>query len=191
MVSIPGVNAPLVVPGVSSPAAIANAVNWWVVTYVNPSLGSVAGAKAGPLNTNGQITGIEDQIYLSATTETDAHNAAQSELGSSVDIVSIAGPYATESIASNIVTTNTQKINQEASSGTLPKITIPNPLSGLEAIGNFFSILAEPNTWIRIAEIVIGVLLGAVVLDKLLEGTSVGDTIHKGVKAAGLAAVAA
>jgi hypothetical protein len=66
-----------------------------------------------------------------------------------------------------------------------------NPLDALASIGSFFSTLTQANTWIRIAEVLLGVALTIVVLDELLKGTPAGDAVHTVSKTVGLAAVAA
>ena len=51
---------------------------------------------------------------------------------------------------------------------------LPNPLSGIAAVGDFFQRLTQANTWIRIGEVIIGVLLVAVGVAKL-SGVSPGS----------------
>jgi hypothetical protein len=47
--------------------------------------------------------------------------------------------------------------------GLIPGISnISNPLTGITAVGDIFQRLAQPQTWIRISEVIIGVLLLAV-----------------------------
>lgn len=59
---------------------------------------------------------------------------------------------------------------------------IPNPLSGLAAIGDFFSRLTQANTWMRVLEIGVGVILVAVALNKLL-GNPAGKAVDVAAKA--------
>lgn len=44
---------------------------------------------------------------------------------------------------------------------------LPNVLSGIDAIGNFFNKLGEKELWIRVAEVALGLLLIGVALGKL------------------------
>lgn len=37
--------------------------------------------------------------------------------------------------------------------------SIPNPLSGIAAVGDFFQRLTQANTWIRIGEVILGIIL--------------------------------
>ncbi len=47
-----------------------------------------------------------------------------------------------------------------ATSGAITDVLgVPNPLSGLEAIGHFFAVLGEGSTWVRIGEILGGTIL--------------------------------
>ena len=47
---------------------------------------------------------------------------------------------------------------------------IPNPLSGLAAIGAFFNKLGEKNTWVRVGEFACGAILVAIGLNSMLKG---------------------
>jgi hypothetical protein len=58
-----------------------------------------------------------------------------------------------------------------------------NTFPGLAQIGGFFSRLTQANTWLRIAEVLLGVGLIIVSLAKLADGTSVGNTAQKAGKA--------
>lgn len=40
-----------------------------------------------------------------------------------------------------------------------PINAIPNPLTGISAVGDFFQRLTQKNTWIRIGEVVLGLIL--------------------------------
>jgi hypothetical protein len=59
-----------------------------------------------------------------------------------------------------------------------------NPLSGLSAIGDFFSRLTEASTWLRIAEAVLGIGLIIVGLAKLAGDSAIGRAATKAGKAA-------
>lgn len=48
------------------------------------------------------------------------------------------------------------------------KTDIPNPLSGVAAIGDFFSRLTNPHTWLRVAEGLVGVAFLVIGLNALL-----------------------
>lgn len=43
--------------------------------------------------------------------------------------------------------------------GGLPGTSLGNPLSGIQAVGDFFARLTDLNTWIRVGEFVLGALL--------------------------------
>jgi hypothetical protein len=55
------------------------------------------------------------------------------------------------------------------------------------ALVDFLKRLTDANTWVRVAEVVLGLGLAIVALDKLLAGTSAGNVTHKVAKAAFLA----
>jgi|ERR1041385_6763078 len=50
---------------------------------------------------------------------------------------------------------------------------ITNPLGGINAIGDFFNRLTQPNTWIRVGEVVAGLLLVYLGLSATMRGTEV------------------
>jgi lysozyme-like protein len=72
---------------------------------------------------------------------------------------------------------------------------IPNPLSGLEAIGNFFNKLTDPQLWLRVLEVLAGVALLIMGLMSLSGRTTTpvtvartaGRTARKGATAAAMA----
>lgn len=67
-----------------------------------------------------------------------------------------------------------QFINQAQNALQTANYLPPNPLSGLASIGDFFSRLTQVNTWMRVLEIGVGIVLVAVALNKLL-GNPAGD----------------
>lgn len=72
-----------------------------------------------------------------------------------------------------------------AGAGTGGVSSDTNLLPGLANIGAFFDKLGEANTWIRVAEILLGAALILTGVAKLLSGTSVGQAAGQ---AAGTAA---
>ena len=64
------------------------------------------------------------------------------------------GPYPTLAAAQAQATTR-----QAAANSTVFNPKLPNPLTGVNAIGAFFNDLGNSNTWIRVAKVVIGGLL--------------------------------
>lgn len=57
--------------------------------------------------------------------------------------------------------------------------SIPNPLSGIAAVGDFFQRLTQASTWLRIFEIVIGVLLVGVGIASMTKAIPVATKIAK------------
>ena len=69
-----------------------------------------------------------------------------------------------------------------ATPGGLPTVgpggNILNPvtdLGGINAIGDFFNRLTEPNTWVRVGEVAAGLLLVYIGLSAVTRGTAAGD----------------
>ena len=58
-----------------------------------------------------------------------------------------------------------------AAAGKKAQSAVPG-LGGVAAIGDFFSRLSEPNTWIRVAEVGIGVVILVVALKAMFPGTA-------------------
>ena len=74
------------------------------------------------------------------------------------------GPFSSEAEANAYVTAHKTKplIGDEIpGTGGTPdlKPDVPNPLTGINAIGDFFSRLTNSNTWIRAAKILVGGML--------------------------------
>jgi hypothetical protein len=70
---------------------------------------------------------------------------------------------------------------------------VPNPLSGIDAVGSFFNMLSERGTWVRIAKVVIGaglIFMGIQQLRVVQKGESVVvNSVGKAAKVAGTAAL--
>lgn len=93
-------------------------------------------------------------------------------------------------------TIETVNITAPAKAGAAPSISTPqsplaasvgNSLDWLSNIADFFSRLSEANTWIRVAEFVLGGALVLVGVAHVAKGTQVGQTAAKVAKTAGLA----
>ncbi|MGH3223573.1 MAG: hypothetical protein ACRDPY_33635 [Streptosporangiaceae bacterium] len=54
-----------------------------------------------------------------------------------------------------------------------------NPLSGVAAIGDFFSKLGQPNTWIRVGEVALGLILLAVGVARITGAVPLATKIAK------------
>jgi hypothetical protein len=84
------------------------------------------------------------------------------------------GPFPTEAAAKKDLVTG-------------PPSVVPG-LSGLAAIGDFFSRLSQPNTWARVGEVLIGSMVLGVGVYALVKNTEAGQAMRKtGRKTAGLA----
>lgn len=164
-------NAPL--PGLGSGTG-----NWWLVFYTQ-SQASVS-SRLDPVSSPSGTNTATGSIVVEAATSALAHSVAQRILGSNASSINnISGPYASQPAA--------ETAGQQADS-TIAKATqagnIPNPLSGLAAVGDFFQRLTQASTWIRVAEVGIGIVVILVVLDKLTEGTPANSAVHTAAKVA-------
>lgn len=65
-------------------------------------------------------------------------------------------------------------------------ITTSNPLSGLASVGDFFSRLGQANTWIRVGEVVLGLVLLAVGVARITHAVPAATKIAKTVGAAAI-----
>jgi hypothetical protein len=54
---------------------------------------------------------------------------------------------------------------------------LSGPLSGIAAVGDFFSRLTNPNTWLRIGEVLLGIVLIAVGLAKMTHAVPIATAI--------------
>lgn len=73
--------------------------------------------------------------------------------------------------------------------GSLPAGIGPN-LGGVAAIGDFFNRLTEKNTWIRVGEVIAGLILVYIGINALLRDTAAGSAIQSAKKTADKVAVA-
>jgi hypothetical protein len=74
--------------------------------------------------------------------------------------------------------------------GIAPGVNAPglgNPLTGINAVGDFFQRLTQPATWIRVGEFVAGGLLLFIALNAMTRGpvrSATGKTVKSGVRVA-------
>ena len=95
------------------------------------------------------------------------------------------GPYPTEAQADAALKALTGVMNtpEPLIPGTkiqVPSIpSIPNPLSGISAIGDFFQRLTQASTWLRVFEIGIGILLVSVGIASMTKAIPLATNIAK------------
>lgn len=70
---------------------------------------------------------------------------------------------------------------------TEKKGQVPNPLGGLAAIGAFFSDLSNANTWVRVGEGLLGLVLIAVGVARITHAVPIATSIAGKVGAVALA----
>lgn len=93
-----------------------------------------------------------------------------------------AGPFATEADAQTYKSQiGTGAILPAAGTPIVGDVTAP--LTGINAIGDFFQRLTQSATWIRVAEVALGTVVIVVALNKLM-GNPIGKTSKTVAKAA-------
>ena len=101
------------------------------------------------------------------------------------------GPYATQTQAQAQANELNGIAQTGAAAGEKAAGAAGNPLAGLQDIGSFFDLLGQRQTWIRVAEVVVGLLLVGTAVSHLAANTQAGQTIiATGKQAAKLAAIA-
>ena len=76
-----------------------------------------------------------------------------------------------------------------SSTGALP--SIPNPLTGVSAIGDFANRLTQANTWIRVGEFLAGMVLVVIALNAMTKGPARSAATSTAAKGASLAKLVA
>jgi len=112
---------------------------------------------------------------------------AEGETGNpqiSEDMIKWKGPFANENQAKAAQNPQQQSLNPVNDAVNAAQNATSNPISG---VTDFLTRLTEAHTWIRVAEVVLGVALAIVALDKVLAGTPAGNVTHTVAKAAFLA----
>ena len=125
-------------------------MEWWIVYYGNQTIPGMRGGSAS--------SAIAQYVIVQAANSSDAESKAHVSL----PILSTDGPFSTKAKAQAAATKSHKTVGQAA-----PNIKLPNVLSGIDAIGNFFNKLGEKELWIRVAEVVLGLLMIGVALGKL------------------------
>ena len=131
--------------------------------YYNTSSGDLAneggpiGTLGGLLNTNLPGSGWHELNVPGTATEAQAAAAAMKEFPG----------------AAKPTTSTGTALAQQLGSQT----GIPNPLTGLAAIGDFFGRLTSANLWERVGEVVLGIILIAVGLAKLTGAVPIATAI--------------
>jgi len=134
------------------------AQQWWVVNKI-----SRPGGPRGPQQTNYVI-----------------------EQAASRPINTVAGPYATKAAAQAWQTSANTAGNSPGSAIGGAADAAANA-TGLSAVGDFFGRLGQANTWIRVAEVILGVVLLAVGIARITHAVPAATRIARTAGAAVLA----
>jgi hypothetical protein len=86
---------------------------------------------------------------------------------------SVTGPFATKADAQAAVAKGKVTPPDTNTAGS-----VPNPLTGINAIGDLAHRLTESATWIRVGEFAAGALLLYIGLNALTRGTAVGSAVQ-------------
>lgn len=124
---------------------------YWLVQYT-----VAQNSVSSRLDPTGGVAGTATGYIIEfANTAAEASAAAKQSLGSNASSIgNVTGPYGTSAQADAAQSAAVSKLGKATQAGT-----IPNPLSGIDAIGAFFNALGEANTWIRVSKVVVGGLL--------------------------------
>ena len=124
---------------------------YWLVQYT-----VAQNSVSSRLDPTGGVAGTATGYIIEfANTAAEASAAAKQSLGSNASSIgNVTGPYGTSAQADAAQSAAESKLSKATQAGS-----IPNPLSGLAAIGAFFGALGEANTWIRVAKVAVGGLL--------------------------------
>ena len=122
-----------------------------------------------------------DDIQFANAAKKDANSKSPVTISvENIQWYNIQGPY-TSQAAANAAIPAIQKANP--AKGTVAQATqnagVPNPLTGLDAIGAFFGSLGEANIWIRGAKILAGGVILIVGLAKLTGADKAAGGIAK------------
>lgn len=135
-------------PTGAPPDKFVAAQTFWLVTYT-PGQNNVASRLTGGLQSN--LTDFQS-LVIAAPTSAQALADAKAEIGlNGFGFAISGGPYTSKAAAQEAASSQTQTQQQQNQAGQ-----IPNPLSGLTQIGNFFGALTQAATWIRLAKVVFG-----------------------------------
>lgn len=141
-------------------------MSWWVGAYIEAGMG------AG---------GNSDTPYLPFVFQAPDKQTATAHAGAKL----LAGPFGTQQGAQNWANAyekdpNTlhagNDLNKKHSvvKGDKPPAAVSGLLTGLNAVGDFFSRLTEANTWLRVAEFFLGLGLIIVGVARMAGDTPVG-----------------
>jgi hypothetical protein len=96
--------------------------------------------------------------------------------------VLIEGPFQTKAQAEQFFNTGSTSVPGAKTYEHAPKSLFPNPLSGVQEIGDFFHRLTEKATWVRVVEVLAGGVLVYAGVRALAQGSPVvGSGARKSV----------
>jgi hypothetical protein len=161
------------------PASAASDAGWYIGRIVTSSVASAKG---------GTSPEVQDTVFQWA-------NATARPTVTTANITNLTaitgGPYPTQAAATKAAEGDKNTTTGQPGTGPAPPPvttstvgssngSIPNPLSGLAAIGAFFNNLGNPNLWLRVAKVVTGSVMIIVGLARITGTDKAITTVAKG-----------
>src|SRR5271170_2027071 len=126
--------------------------------------------------------------YQPGTSEYNAAAAGQAfndpNLGQLV--IKWKGPFATEAEAQTAQAPKQQSPNPVNDAVNAVENSTGGPLAGLQQIGTFFGSLGEANTWVRVGQVVLGLILVAVWVARITHAVPIATQVAKVAGAASI-----
>lgn len=154
-----------------------------------PALGSPGSAESWFVVYTVQVSGLkfgQSQYHIVQLPSAPAFGS-RDQWGT---VTEVRGPYASKTAAENAIGasgTSGESIDQPGSATQKANQPPSNPLSGLAAIGDFFGRLTEGSTWVRVGEVVLGLILLAVGVARITHAVPAATRLAKTVGAVSLA----
>jgi hypothetical protein len=138
---------------------------WWIVYWSHPQTGRGAVAANG-------------HAYIQAGDSAGADAAYLTSAPIGTVITNILGPYSTQAAAQAAASNPDLSVTGATTSGAATNFSfLPNPLDYLKGIAAFFDDLGSANLWVRVGEVVLGLMLIAVGVAKLTHAVPVATKI--------------
>jgi hypothetical protein len=156
---------------VNVPAPGTTNEEYWLVQYT-----AAQNSVSSRLDPTGGVAGTAtDYLVIYAASSSAASASAKRQLGSRASSIdNITGPYNTQSSANAAKNSKSSAIAKATQAGNFP-----DPFSGLAAIGDFFARLTKANTWIRVGEVLLGLILLAVGVARVTNAVPIATKIAK------------
>lgn len=88
-------------------------------------------------------------------------------------VTEVDGPFLTQALAKKAADQTFLSGIVNGLSTVMPDVKLPNPFSGVAAIGDFFNRLTDPATWVRVGEFALGGVLLYAGIRAMAQGSAV------------------